>query len=102
MTVHTKKLKHDRAMERTALARYPQLLQRLGSRAEALEVICGVFRAGDMRPAFFEHAFGRQILDEAERLSAEHGPGWRERFASLSGAEAFIRTGQHPRHGGRT
>lgn len=88
---------HTKTMERTVLERYADLIGALGNRTEALEIICGVFRTGDIRPAFLEHTFGRQILDEANRLSAQHcAKSWENRFPSLWNAAEFIRTSGFP------
>lgn len=86
-----------KTMERTALDSFPGLIRALGERAAAMEVICGVFRTGDMRPVFLESVFGREIAEQAKLLTGRHGPdGWQQLYPSMWSAVQFLRAEGFP------
>lgn len=90
-------MKETRPLEKTAVDRYPELIRTLGSECAALEIICGLYLAGDMRPVFMECVFGREILMTAAELSDVGEDRWKDAYPSLWHAAEYLRTGKQMR-----
>lgn len=79
-------------MERIAVQCYPGLLKVLGSDADALEMMCGIYAAGEMRAGFLEAVFGREVRRVSSALDKECADGeWASDYPAISRAREHLK-----------